>query len=323
MVIDEFIDPVTKKKLRRDSKGNLFLSENDKKHFYLSVDGVYDFVPDIGRHHERVFYDKKYSASGYAPLSLKACRNRWYDETFPESLVLLKSLDNISGKKILLLGNGTSIKEFHFLELGAKVVYTDLSVEAVKYMKNLFYASEFIELGLNNIEFHAVNALKLPYPDESFDVIYGFAFVHHIQENDIFFSEVKRCLKQNGICRFLDEAYSPIWQSLKRSVLKPLQIYSHKKTGISPEDLQATQKGGFTKEEIKKIMDEFQFREYVFERVSFFQHLWTRGVDKLLNGNGFLMGIGIPIMRKLDLVLTERTSFMKDNLLRLIWGFDK
>ena len=89
-------------------------------------------------------------------------------------------------------------------------------------MKNEFNFSEISHSGSNAIEFHAVNALHLPFPDGSFDIVYGSAFVHHLDDVDLFFSEGYRCLKKNGVCRFFDQADAPLWSVLKRTVLRPL-----------------------------------------------------------------------------------------------------
>ena len=253
MVSDRFVDPKTKIELSTDDNGDMYYLKGNQRIKYKNYGGIYDFVSNNNLTTERAHYDSRYTKAISKHLTIKECYERWVDKTVPENAILLDSLGGLSGKKILLLGNGTSFKELYFLHLGAKIVYTDLSLEAVKFMKDLFSSSELKAKSENNIEFHAVDALYLPFPNASIDIIYGYAFVHHIENLDSFFCEVNRCLKKGGICRFLDDAYSPVWQFMKNSFLKPLQLYSHKKTGISPEDLKATRKGGFRKDEILKI----------------------------------------------------------------------
>ena len=224
------IDPYTKCPLNKDGNGNLYSQQGNQRSVYMNYNGSYDFTASkVSITNERKYYDRHYKDLTFKKLTLKEIQSPWYDETMPEHLVLLNSLGDLSGKTVLLLGNGTSFKEFYFLDLGARVVYSDISIEAVNYAKELFFHSELQEIRHENIEFHAIDALHLPFPDDSFDVIYGYAFVHHIEELEQFFSEVNRCLKKDGICRFLDDAYSPIWQFIKNLLLKPLQQYIHKK----------------------------------------------------------------------------------------------
>jgi len=240
--------------------------------------------------------------------------------------VLLESLNDTKGKKILIIGNGISSKELFLLYLGAEIVYTDLSIQAVMFMKDEFLSSEFYELGFKKIEFHAVDALHLPFPTEEFDIIYGYLFVHHLEDIEQFLMEVNRCLKKNGMCRFFDEAYSPVWQLFKNKLFKPLQLYTHKKSGISPEDLRATRRGGFKEEEIYKLKQKLKFKSVVFIRMSFFHHLFARGVGKIF-GNyrpvNRCLRLCIDIMHWLDKYLGDKSAFARNNFITLIWGFDK
>lgn len=242
-IIDKFVHPITKKRLWKGIDGNLYKEEFFRNIVYKNKEGIYDFVSQ-NEYGEREHFDNLnefYKRYDHVIQSVDDFYRLWQNEVgFKE---LLESMGDISGKKILLLGNGTSLKELYFAWLGAKCVYTDLSLEAVKYVKDIFDQSELKQFD-QNIEFHAVDACRLPFPDESFDIIYGCVFVHHISDLDIFLSEVRRCLKTDGICRFLDPAYSPMWQFLKRTLLKPLQLYTHRKYGISPADLNATIRGG-------------------------------------------------------------------------------
>lgn len=324
MIIEQFVDPKVKAALGKDEKGNLFYHDGKQCHVYRNYDGIYDFVCGGESAKEKSHYDTKYAKTRLGPLSLEDVSKEWFDTSSPENLILLQSLGNLRNKKVLLLGNGTSFKELYFYCLGADVVYTDLSIEAVKYVKNLFYESKLREINRGSIEFYAIDSFFMPFPDESFDIVYGYAFVHHIENLNPFFVEINRCLKRNGICRFLDDAYSPLWVFIKNSVLKPLQRYSHKKAGISPADLVATKKGGYKKEELHQIMLDFRFEEIIFDRISFFLYLWKRGVTKLLGkNNSLIFRKGTPVMTKLDKFITKRTHLMERNLLRLIWGFDK
>jgi ubiquinone/menaquinone biosynthesis C-methylase UbiE len=324
--MSRFVDPYTKQELEQDSDGNLYSEEGGRKTIYLNYDGCYDFAdPKTDEPGERRFYDSRYEEADLPGVDLDKIRFAWYDETRPENGALLKSLGDLRGKRVLLLGNGTDTKELHLLELGAEVVYTDISIQAVRHVRQVFSKSDLKEQGHDSIEFHAADAMHLPFPENSFDVIYGFAFVHHVPDFDQFFSEVRRCLKPGGICRFLDGAYSPIWQFTKSTVLRSLQSYTHKKRGISPEDLKATKRGGYREEEVAEWMERFGFKELLFVRVSFFLWLTRRGLGKLFGFKPKVFRRAKPFllaMKGLD-TLGDRTGILRSNLIALVWGFTK
>ena len=219
-VIDRYIDPISKAPLIKDDNGNLCEHGHINNIFYRNDNGIYDFVIQQDNNEERSHYDNLYLATNYRVCSDESLQKMWRKE--PDFDQLLESMGDINGKKILLLGNGTSVKEFYFLYRGAKCVYTDLSIEAIKHMKATLEQSELMHESLSQIAFHVVDAYHLPFEKNSFDIIYGCSFVHHIEDIGALFSEIYRCLKPGGICRFLDHAYSPLWQGLKNTVLKPI-----------------------------------------------------------------------------------------------------
>lgn len=317
-VVSRYVNPRDKIPLTKDSDGNLCEVNAPNRIVYENDNKTYDFVSKSLASQERKHFDDLYAGNTFKPLSIEVCRRAWKEEPGFEKLLL--SMGNISGKKILLLGNGVSLKELYFLYLGAKCVYTDLSVEAVKRVKVIFDKSEMKERGFDQIEFHAVDACQLPFPDDSFDIIYGCVFVHHISDLDKLFSEISRCLKPGGICRFMDHAYSPLWQFLKSSVLKPLQIYSHRKHGISPADLVATRRGGYTRREIERIQKACRFREMLYLREAFFEYVLQRGTLKL--GGRFLRKLK-PLMRVMDIILDKTVRLVQKYGIVLVWGFKK
>lgn len=322
----KFVDPYTKQHLSEDGEGNLYYQDGTQRIVYINHGGVFDFThTGTRRQEERAHYNDQYRTVQSQCPSLDAIRDAWYDKTRPENLILLQSLGDLSGKRVLLLGNGTSNMELYFVSLGADVVYTDLSIQAAKHMHQLFAASDLAKTGNGSIEFHAVDALHLPFPDSSFDVIYGFAFAHHLDDLRPLISEVCRCLRKGGICRFLDGAYSPLWQFAKGTFLKPLQGYIHKKRGVSPEDLRATKRGGYRREEIASLMGEFGFRSLVFIRTSFFLYVFRRGLGKFFGWSPKVFKRWhsvLMLIKRIDDTV-GRTAVMKNNQISLIWGFDK
>jgi SAM-dependent methyltransferase len=274
---------------------------------------------------DKCFYDDRYKDARPPSLTLEAVRSHWFDDTRPENLAMLESLGDVSGKRVLLLGNGTSLKELYLLHLGAEVVFTDVSVWAVKHVRQVLLDSELGEAWQSSIEFHAVDALHMPFPDSSFDIIYGYAFVHHIDDLDPFFAEVSRCLRTDGICRFLDCAHSPLWEFARRTVVRPLLAYADRRTGISPEDARADKRGGYSEQEVTGLMRRFGFKDAVFIRNSLFLRMTRRGLGRLIGWSPKVFRRARPLlrlMRRIDTLLA-RNRLMRKNLITLVWGFTK
>ena len=326
MFIARYVHPYSKEYLYKDPEGNLCLRQRPDEVFLKGYDGSFDFVSlgkDITK--ERDHYDKEYLAKGVRRLTVDMIKGAWFEETVPWYSTLLESLGELSGKTMLLLGNGSSYKELYFLELGAAgIVFTDLSIEAVRRMKKEFSLSELKHKGNSAIEFHAVDAMHLPFPDKTFDIIYGAAFAHHLDNLDGFVSEVRRCLKPSGICRFFDQADSPLWDGLKRTVLRPIQIYSYWKHPRSPEDLRAAQRRNFNKRSIVGLMSRHGFTEAIYVQEWFFLALIYRHYGKIVQWRPEAMQRGRPLfrlMKDLDILLSKRKLIGRNNLM-LVWGLN-
>ncbi len=326
MPTDMFINPYNGATLKSDCEGNLFYIDGMKMIVYKNYDGCYDFVSlDQETFYEKKHYDKEYSKRKLERLTTEAVKDEWNDEMTPRRKTFLKSLGDIAGKRILLLGNGNTSKEIYFQQLGANVVLSDLSIEVVKHKKREFELSELNKTGFSRIEFHAVDALHLPFADNSFDIIYGSAFVHHLDDVDKFLKGVYRCLNESGICKFLDQATSPTWSFLKKTVFLPFKLYSYRRNPRSPADIRADQKGGFSKDEFAFLMNKHGFRDMIFIREYFFFRIVNRHYGKLFHLDNKAMRRARPLfllMKWIDHYLSK-TRWMKRNALMLVWGFDK
>jgi SAM-dependent methyltransferase len=306
--------------MRLGDDGHTIIGCDGRTVFCHEVDGCFDFVIDEHSHDEREHYDRTYEAWADAsqPVDEADFMTLW--KTEPWDADLLESIGDVRGKRILLIGNGTSLKEFLFVARGAQCTYTDLSFTAVRKARTAYLSSRLRAANEGGCEFHAVNACFLPYDDHTFDIVYGNAFVHHMDDLNAFFAEIFRCLKPGGICRFSDTAYSSIWQGSKSSILHPLQTYIHRTRGISPQDVRATKRGGYTSMELEQLKRNVGFHGMYFKRVSIFDYLAWRGAIKL--GARWLYKLR-PLMRQLDQLLRARTSLMERQGIVLVFGFDK
>jgi ubiquinone/menaquinone biosynthesis C-methylase UbiE len=299
--------------------GFLRFNESDDTIQFNHCD-CYDFASICDKTREREFYDDKRSGFTINPQSLlkEKLLENWNEKSTYQ--VLLESIGDVNGKTILLLGNGSSTKEILFLLQGAKIVYTDISLNSILKVKDACEKSEFWNIYKNNIIFQAVDARNLPYKDASFDIIYGCAFVHHLSDLNLFLTETYRCLKKGGYCIFLDAAYTKWWQFLKSTILKPLQLYVHSRNPISPEDWNATKRGGYKKNELDELFKKRGYHSTIYKRVMLFEELLGRGAEKLINYKSYLRYALIG--RKFDKSILGK-KFISNHGMMLVWGAEK
>jgi SAM-dependent methyltransferase len=319
-----FVHPDTKQMLEMDSEGNLFCRTGGRIDDYRCYNGCYDFAIARGIvNPARDAYDEFYARIEPPKLSRTEISQPWSDRTVPWRRTMLKHLGSMSGKRVLVLGGGVSYKEFHFLHLGARVVFTDLSLVAVRRAQTIFRKSELWAKHSEDIEFHAVDGLRLPFPEQSFDVIYGAKFVGFVGDLPGFLLEVSRVLKPGGICRFCDDAYSPVWEVLRRNVMHPLKARQMSPSTLSK--VRSSSTFGFREEPLQSFKKSCGFSKFTFEREYFFlriaQIAWATVFGWNPNGQRFARPLFLA-MAWVDHRFAN-TKWMRSNSLALTWGFDK
>tara|TARA_B100000700_G_scaffold320086_1_gene416657 strand:- start:538 stop:1422 length:885 start_codon:yes stop_codon:yes gene_type:complete len=281
---------------------------------------------------EEEYYDEMYSVDKVvtSKINWDDLRNIWLSPIFPiqknflyyQSSSISHHFKDFKDSTILSLGSGISEKELYFLHLGAKLIYTDLSHNAVSYIKK----KVDLEIYEGKVAFHSMDAENIAIEDNSVDFVIGTAFVHHIDDINPLFLEINRVLKKGGLCFFYDFAYSRLWQKLKFTMLRPLVYATHKRSGISPQDTKATHRGGYKKSEILKIKETFSFDKHIYHRSGFFTNLFERFILKIIKytpASYKLLLFLIPILNIIDKYLSKNLSFFRNNTLDLFWGFQK
>lgn len=201
-----------------------------------------------------------------------------------------------------------------------RLVYSDLSTQALVNIDRRFNLRNY----RHQLTFAAVDAHSIPFAKESFDLVYGFAMVHHLPDLDRFFGSVMKVLRPGGRTVFMDDAFAPLWHWSKQTWLKPLMKSSHMKTGISPEDYRFSMSGGFKEDELAEKIRKAGGEPY-FIRSSCLTYLFYRGAEKPLplGANRALRRPRISrAVRAIDRLLCKLPLFRK-NQIRLIWGFTK
>jgi SAM-dependent methyltransferase len=239
---------------------------------------VLDLVDSPDRIEERAFYEDTYAAASIVrnprQESIESVIPLWDLPQAPESRIVLNQVGDLSGKHVLLLGNGQSVKELAFLKADlAHLVYSDLSTKALINIHDRFDLSAHE----HRVTFASIDAQAIPFSEHTFDLVYGYAVVHHLPDLPRFFDSVFRVLKPGGRAVFMDDAFAPVWHYSKQTWLKPLMKLSHRKTGISPEDYRFSMSGGFKEADLARLIVRAGGEPW-FIRTSFLNYLFYRGL---------------------------------------------
>jgi ubiquinone/menaquinone biosynthesis C-methylase UbiE len=121
-------------------------------------------------------------------------------------LKLVKALGGLDGRTFgdaLEIGSGTGYFSLNLVQLGLieRLTATDISPGMLKRLEATGEA-----LGLaEKIATVATEAEQLPFEDESFDLVFGHAVLHHIPDLERAFAEFRRVLRPGGMVAFAGE----------------------------------------------------------------------------------------------------------------------
>jgi SAM-dependent methyltransferase len=112
---------------------------------------------------------------------------------------LVEMVRGQAGARLLDLGCGGGHVSFHVAPEVADVVAYDLSAEMLAAV-----AEEARKRGLANIRVERGTAERLPFADESFDIVVSRYSAHHWQDFRAGLREARRVLKRGGRAAFID-----------------------------------------------------------------------------------------------------------------------
>lgn len=130
--------------------------------------------------------------------------------TAPENRWIISKLGNIEGKKVLELGCGFGEGSVYFAMQGADVTASDLSEGMLDVAAR---AAEYYHTHIKTVK---CSADHLPFPDESFDIVYAANMLHHVDLEQTL-KEASRVLKGGGTFASIDPlAHNPVINVYRR-----------------------------------------------------------------------------------------------------------
>lgn len=112
----------------------------------------------------------------------------------------------LQGKHLLEIGCGMGFDSLEFLKRGVRVTATDLTPSAVEMTKRHFELE-----GVQAEEVREANALKLPFPDETFDAVWSNGVLHATGDTPHAIAEARRVLKTGGVAIISHFYRKPSW----------------------------------------------------------------------------------------------------------------
>lgn len=142
-----------------------------------------------------------------------------------------------TGTKCLEIGCGCGV--------GARIIHQTFSpsaIHAIDIDEEMLRKAKQKMIKWNNIPLQLLvgDAQQLPYPADSFDAVFNYGIIHHLENWQQGVAEIARVLKKNGVFYF-EEIYPPLYANplFKRILDHPRENRFH-----GPEYRDALQKEG-------------------------------------------------------------------------------
>jgi ubiquinone/menaquinone biosynthesis C-methylase UbiE len=123
-------------------------------------------------------------------------------------------LGDVRGKQVLDLGCGSGENSLVLARLGAKVYAMDIS----EHLLNLAKRRLVVNGNPGDVNLIEASVYDIPLPDESIDVVFGMAILHHL-ELPLAAREVKRVLREGGRAIFREPVRNSKFIRFARSLI--------------------------------------------------------------------------------------------------------
>jgi ubiquinone/menaquinone biosynthesis C-methylase UbiE len=103
-----------------------------------------------------------------------------------------------SGQKMLEVGVGAGTDFLQWCRAGTQAHGIDLTEEAIANVRERLNV-----YGQHAAELKVANAESLPYPDNTFDLVYSWGAIHHSPDTEKAFSEIARVTRRGGTIKLM------------------------------------------------------------------------------------------------------------------------
>lgn len=140
--------------------------------------------------------------------------------TCPENRFILQHLGSLNNLRVLELGAGVAEASAYFAIQGARCMVTDISEGMLQKARQLaHYHGQKIETG-------SMEADKIEFPDDTFDIVYAANLLHHTNSPEQTLKEMHRVVKRGGKVCF--------WDPLRHNIV--INIYRKLATKVRTPD---------------------------------------------------------------------------------------
>lgn len=102
------------------------------------------------------------------------------------------------GQNVLEVGVGAGTDFIQWVRAGARAYGVDLTSEAVAHVRE-----RLAIYGLQAQEVRVADCESLPYPDNTFDIVYSWGVIHHTPDTKEALREIVRVCRSGGVCRVM------------------------------------------------------------------------------------------------------------------------
>jgi ubiquinone/menaquinone biosynthesis C-methylase UbiE len=146
------------------------------------------------------FWEQEACGTGNAIVGERdACTKEWFEQIEQHRYRVEPYIHSIAqftrhhGKRVLEVGVGAGSDHLQWARAGAECYGVDLTRRAIETTQARFDLYGF------KTNLRQIDAEILPFPDDSFDVVYSWGVIHHAEHPEQIVQEVRRVLKPSGL----------------------------------------------------------------------------------------------------------------------------